>query len=223
MENFTVLYGSIIRFKDKIPIFSYYVKLENDFKETLVQTLNYFIQITSVGAFPGGREVFPFEHGIIYSIYNMDLTLMYVVITKKENILDQQVFLFIEECVKSFESEIDFLNLDKLSKNKYSMTFLNVYEELIQKYNAESSNTFERLDRKIVRVLSTMHKGMNALLKNKENLEVLQNRMSSFAMNAKQFKDKTQKVKKNMRQQWYKVVSFAIILGIVIFLIIFFC
>ncbi|CRH01697.1 hypothetical protein PRELSG_1258900 [Plasmodium relictum] len=182
MKNFIIIYASIVRFRDKIPIFTYYIKTESELRVEIVRSLNLFFQSSSIGAFP---DTFPFEHGIIYSIYNKNLTLIYIIITKKGEIPDKYAFSFLDECINKLENKIDYKNLHNLPKNNYSRTFKSFYQNLIKKYNAEYMNNFERLDKKIVRILSTIHKGIETSLKNKDNLSKLESRLNSLAINAK--------------------------------------
>ncbi|CRG95100.1 hypothetical protein PGAL8A_00250000 [Plasmodium gallinaceum] len=182
MEDFKIIYASIIKFKDKIPIFTYYTNIESELRVELVRSLNLFSQSSSIGAFP---DSLPFEHGIIYSLYNKNLTLIYIIITKKGEMTDKHAFSFLEECMNKLENNIDYKNLHRLPKNYYSRSFANFYQNLIKKYNAEYLNNYERFDKKIVRILSTIHKGIESSLKNKNNLSKLERRLSSLAINAK--------------------------------------
>ncbi|SOS80501.1 probable protein, unknown function [Plasmodium sp. gorilla clade G1] len=185
MDNFKIIYASIIRFNDKIPIFTYHIKVDSQLRIELVKSLNVYFRSTSIAAFPGGTDVFPFDDGIIYSLYNKNLTLIYIIITQKEYIENKYAFFFLQECMNELEKKIDFTNLMRLPKNKYSRTFTQYYQQLIKKYNAEVCCPIERLDKKIIRILSTVCRGIETTLKNKQGLTKLESRMNSLSFNAR--------------------------------------
>lgn len=87
--------------------------------------------------------------------------------------------------MNELEKKIDFTNLMRLPKNKYSRTFTQYYQQLIKKYNAEVCSPIERLDKKIIRILSTVCRGIETTLKNKQGLTKLESRMNSLSFNAR--------------------------------------